>query len=69
MYTFKNTSDKSLVILDNTNMYKDEIRQVLVDYKKRWKTSVADKIAVTSIMSKVPAGATIVKILISRDKK
>ena len=60
MYKYKQTSDASLVILDNTNMYRAEIRQLLVDYKKRWHTSIADKIAVAATMDKVPAGATVI---------
>ena len=60
MIKYKSTSDCSLVILDNTNMYKAEIRQLLVDYKKRWNESIADKIAVTPTIDKVQAGATII---------
>lgn len=60
MYAYKKSSDHSLVILDNTNMYKAEIRQLLVDYKKRWNESIADKIAVTSTIDKVKPGATVI---------
>ena len=60
LYRFKDTSDASLVVLDTSGAYKKEVRQALVDYKKRWGISVADKLAIATTIEDIPRGARII---------
>ena len=59
MYTFKEGASPDIVIIDPTNLYRQEIRNILKEYKVRWE-SIADNIAVARALDEVPVGAKVI---------
>jgi len=59
MYTFVDTAEPDIAILDQTGLYRPEIRDILKEYKKRW-GSVASRIVVVKHIKDLPRGKTVI---------
>lgn len=59
MYTFIKDVTPDIIILDPTNLYRTEIRDVLKTYKRRW-GSIAARIGVAHTIEEIPKGTTLI---------